>query len=121
MINITIERETASWSINGKVYDIENAKLTFKGHALYDERGKDIVCASISTILQLMYVFLDEYKYEISDYKEVFDYMESKDISSISYALDYTTNFFTKCVIDLLEDLQTQYPEYVKVIGLENF
>lgn len=51
-----------------KIYikdDGNNRTITLNGHAEYDEKGKDIVCASVSTIFQLavmgLHVLAEQY------------------------------------------------------------
>ncbi len=39
----------------------QGSRLTFAGHARYAEKGKDIVCASVSTVLALYECALDAF------------------------------------------------------------
>lgn len=36
------------------VYDLKAQRLTVKGHAGYAEKGKDIVCAGVSTLVYML-------------------------------------------------------------------
>ena len=49
MIKVNVKRQ------NNKVYEI-----VIKGHAGYDEAGKDIVCAAVSSILRTVLALLEK-------------------------------------------------------------
>lgn len=40
--------------------DIEKYKISVKGHASYDEHGKDIVCAAVSALFQTLIASVEE-------------------------------------------------------------
>ena len=98
MIKISIKKE------NNKVEEI-----LIKGHALYDDYGKDIVCASVSSIV-------------ITTVNAI----ESIDKDSISYnekgflikILKHNTviDKLTLNMIDLLKELERDYPNNIKFL-----
>lgn len=49
----------------------ENKGLLLKGHANYDEYGKDIVCASVSTIFQLAVMGLRQLALQYPDHIKI--------------------------------------------------
>ncbi|QWB95392.1 ribosomal-processing cysteine protease Prp [Mycoplasmatota bacterium] len=81
------------------------------GHALYDQSGKDIVCASVSTAL-IMTInaleklnVLDDVKYDIEEgYFQI-------EVNGM--------NHLVKAMLDNLQysltDLSNQYPKYIKI------
>lgn len=89
---------------------VSNNKVNISGHALYDEAGKDIVCASVSSIvtttINAIISMEDSISYEENDGK-----------------VEITINKSTKTnkallgnMIKLLEELETQFPENIKII-----
>jgi uncharacterized protein YsxB (DUF464 family) len=81
------------------------------GHALYDQSGKDIVCASVSTAL-IMTInaleklnVLDDVKYELEE-----GYFQLEVVG---------VNHLMKAMLDnllySLTDLSNQYPKYIKI------
>lgn len=90
--------------------NIKNNTIEVKGHADYDKSGKDIVCASVSTLIistiNLCELFgkLDKIFYELSEgyFKlEVF----KDEIVDVLY-----DNFKNSIC-----DLESQYPKYIKI------
>jgi len=89
--------------------EIKYIKVT--GHALYDQSGKDIVCASVSTAL-IMTInaleklnVLDDVKYDIEEgYFQI-------EVNGM--------NHLVKAMLDNLQysltDLSNQYPKYIKI------
>jgi hypothetical protein len=86
------------------------SKIEIKGHSLYDEYGKDIVCASVSTMV-------------ITTINAIIRY----DSNSVSYDKDegyvnIVVNTHSKVIdllldnlISLLKELEMQYPKNVKI------
>ena len=95
-------------SIEKKEELIEN--ITISGHAEYDEKGKDIVCASVSSIVittinglltldseSLEYIDQDGYiKITLKKHSEVIDILIQN-------------------MINLLTELETDYKKYIKI------
>jgi len=49
----------------------EEKSIHIKGHAGYDEKGRDIVCAAVSTIFQLAIMGLEELAAKYPDNIEI--------------------------------------------------
>ena len=101
MIDIHIFHDTES-----HVYEI-----TLKGHADYAEKGKDIVCAGVSTLL-----------YTFAETVEPFSpgwYSETLKEGSSNIHFCYTgiepIRYIIKTIETGLTMLQNEYPEYIKI------
>ncbi len=85
-------------------------KVIIDGHALFDDYGKDIVCASVSSIVTTtvnasLSLKEDALKYE---------YMEdSLVIDNIS--IDKTTQKLIGNMVSLLKELEENYPKNINV------
>jgi len=89
--------------------EINKDKITIKGHADYKESGKDIVCASVSSIVITSINGILRIDSESIDYNENDGiYIEIKKHSEVIDKL--ITN-----MIELLSDLEEQYPKYVNI------
>lgn len=81
------------------------------GHALYDQSGKDIVCASVSTALIMTINALEKLN--------VLDYVKY-DIEEGYFQIEVNgMNHLVKAMLDNLQysltDLSNQYPKYIKI------
>ena len=88
---------------------IKEKQITIKGHANYDELGKDIVCASVSsmvitTVNAILRIDNDAIKYS-DDNGVTIDIIKDDEI----------TNKLINNLIDLLEELEKQYPKYIEI------
>lgn len=84
--------------------------VTIKGHANYDDYGKDIVCASVSSIVITTIngiIEIDEsaISYQDLDNKVVIDILKNNDI-----VIKLINN-----MIDLLKQLEIQYKDCIKI------
>jgi len=83
--------------------------IEVKGHANYDEYGKDIVCASVSSILitsvnAMLRIDQDSINYNDND--------------GVSIDILKHTEVIDKLLVNLEElliDLQKQYPKYIEI------
>ena len=99
MISVSIEKKNNEINI-----------ITISGHAEYDEKGKDIVCASVSSIvittvngiltidpISLDYIDKEGYiKISLNKHSEVIDILIQN-------------------MINLLKELENDYKEYIKI------
>ena len=92
-----------------KVY-VNKTEIKITGHANFDDCGKDIVCASVSSIVYTTInaiLNFDEKALSIKDNKDLIITINSDDK-------------ITKKLIDnmliILDDLQKQYPENLKIM-----
>lgn len=89
----------------------EICSITISGHSGYEESGKDIVCASVSaiaitTVNAILRIDSNALTYEESDGFLNIVMQNQSDIISL-----LITN-----MLDLLEELETQYSKYIKII-----
>ncbi len=92
-------------------YKLNNGCYTYldvKGHALYDDPGKDLVCASVSSIVFGLLNCLDEY--QNIDISVLDSHIEINNNSK----LDEVNNFFKLTLIQL-KTIEESYGEYIKV------
>ena len=99
MIKEKLEKEKAKYK-----------KITMTGHAMYDDYGKDIVCAAASSIATttvngVLALNKESLSYEVSDKGLV---IEVKDTLN-------TTQTLINNMVNLLKDLEEQYPENIEV------
>lgn len=90
---------------------IEKDKIDVKGHANYDEFGKDIVCASVSTLV------ISTINNIIDIDEESILYEEKDNEIKIEIKKD---NKIVRKLIDnmvlMLEDLEKDYPKNIKIL-----
>lgn len=99
MIKVTIEKESAKFK-----------KISVLGHAMYDDYGKDIVCAAVSSIVTTTVngiLALD---------KQSLSYLVSKKGMTIAIKSDdSTTQILIGNMVSLLKELEKQYPANIEV------
>ena len=88
---------------------IKEKQIVIKGHANYDELGKDIVCASVSsmvitTVNAILRIDNEAIKYSDTD-GVIIDIIKDNEI----------VNKLIINLISLLEDLKKQYPKYIEI------
>ena len=88
--------------------EIENNKIEIKGHANYDDYGKDIVCASVSSIVITTINAIIEFDPESIYYEDLNNRILLKD--------DDITNKLINNMIELLEELEKSYKDNIKII-----
>jgi uncharacterized protein YsxB (DUF464 family) len=99
MINVKIEKENAKYK-----------KITVLGHAMYDDYGKDIVCAAVSSITTTTVNGI------LALNKNSLSYMVSKKGLSIDIKnTDETTQILIGNMVSLLKELEVNYPENIEV------
>ena len=85
--------------------------ITISGHAGYEDSGKDIVCASVSSIVITTINAIIEIDNEAIDYSD----LDNKIIIRIVKD-DEIVNKLINNMILLLESLEKDYKEYIKII-----
>ncbi|MDK2886570.1 MAG: uncharacterized protein PWP54_1128 [Thermosipho sp. (in: thermotogales)] len=82
-------------------------KFTITGHSLFAEKGKDIICAAVSTVAQHTARFLEKKgaKVKIKD-----GFLDVENIPS-----DEFSQIFVKELLETLRDLEDQYRKFIKV------
>ena len=83
--------------------------IKVSGHAKYDEAGKDIVCASVSSIIYTTVNGIFNIDQDAIDFKDAKDLeIKIKHHSSI-------VDILIQNMLDLLEDLARQYPKNINL------
>ena len=88
---------------------IKEKQIVIKGHANYDELGKDIVCASVSsmvitTVNAILRIDNESIKYSDND-GVIIDIIKEDEI----------VKKLINNLISLLEELKKQYPKYIEI------
>lgn len=91
--------------------DGEHHRLTLSGHAHYDERGKDIVCASVSAIVYALLGWLEN---NPGDLDSVSADVKSGDVLIECNGGEYTAVAFSMAAIGL-EQVAYTYPDHVAI------
>ncbi len=98
MIKVKINRD------NDKIVSVY-----ITGHSNYDEYGKDIVCAAVSSIV------ITTVNAIIKIDKECIDFIQSDDLNIKVMKHTEVTDTLIQNMIDLLNELESQYKENVKI------
>lgn len=99
MIKVKVEKQNAKYK-----------KITILGHAMYDDYGKDIVCAAASSIVTTTVNGI------LSLDKGSLSYMVSKKGVSIDIkSTDTTTQILINNMVSLLKELEKNYKENIEV------
>ena len=99
MISVKVEKLNSNYK-----------KITLLGHAMYDDYGKDIVCAAVSSITTTTVNGI------LALNKNSLSYMVSKKGLSIDIKnTDETTQILIGNMVSLLKELEINYPENIEV------
>jgi len=90
---------------------IENNKIEITGHANYDEYGKDIVCASVSSIV----ITSINACLEIDEESILYEDLENK-IKIEILKNDKITEKLINNMVFMLESLEKDYPKNIKIL-----
>ena len=99
MIKVKLEQQNAKYT-----------KITMTGHAMYDDYGKDIVCAAASSIATttvngVLAFDKESLSYEVSEKGLIIKVNDTYDI----------TQTLINNMVNLLKELEEQYPENIEV------
>lgn len=89
---------------------IKNNHIEIKGHANYDEEGKDIVCASVSTIVITTINAMLRFDKESIKYEQKDGYI-SLDLLKSTKEID----ILKQNMIELLKELEQDYKSNIKI------
>lgn len=95
MVNVTVKEEDLSLS------------LEIKGHANFSEKGEDLVCAGVSSIVFGMLNVLNEFNYD-------FSYQIEDNFVYLSTSSKETKLMFEVMLIQL-QTIENDYNEYIKI------
>ena len=84
--------------------------ICISGHALYDIEGKDIVCASVSSIIYTTVNALLKINKSSIEFND-----DGKQVSIINLSKDEITNILLENMIDLFRNLEIDYPKNIKI------
>ncbi|MFA5408800.1 MAG: ribosomal-processing cysteine protease Prp [Bacilli bacterium] len=95
--------------INVEYKDNYISKIVIKGHALYAEEGKDIVCAAVSsTVITTVN--------NILSLSKTIEYIEDKDcLTIIVIKNDLSTQKILANMLSMLNELEKDYSKYIKI------
>ena len=88
---------------------IKKNQIIIKGHANYDELGKDIVCASVSSMV------ITTVNAILKINHEAIKYSDNKGVIIDIIKDDEIVNKLINNLIDLLEEFSKQYPKYIEI------
>lgn len=91
--------------------ELKDNLITIKGHAGYDDKGKDIVCASVSSIVITTINAIIEINPDAIDYSDL-----NNEIIIRKLKEDEIVNKLLNNMILLLENLEKDYKDYIKII-----
>ena len=89
--------------------EYNNKKITISGHAGFADYGKDIVCASVSSIIYTTVNGL------LNIDSESIKFTDNKIITIEILKNDNITNTLINNMLDLLKELEEQYPKNIKI------
>ncbi len=93
-----------------KINKNDNLFIEAMGHALFDEKGKDIVCAAVSTLLQSWLIGIDELCKVLSEVEKKSGHMKVR-----IFELNEKVELLTQNLVLSLKVLENQYKEIIKV------
>ena len=89
---------------------VTEKNISILGHANYDEYGKDIICASVSSIVMCSVEAISQF-----DMKAV-DIEQSKDkLEIVINKTDDITNTLINNMLNCLKELEKKYPKNIKI------
>lgn len=104
MITITLKNE-------GKALK----QIIFHGHAMYDDYGKDIVCAGVSTILTTTVNAILKFN------DQAIELLQEKDIVLTVLSEDEVTSKLLENMVELLYELEESYPKNIAIRKRDNW
>ena len=94
--------------------EVTKDNISIHGHAMYDDYGKDIVCAAVSSTIITsveMIAAIDDKSINVT---------ESTDKLSVAINKhDTITDKLINTMINLLKELEKQYPKNIKITNKE--
>ena len=94
--------------------EVTKKDISVTGHAMYDDYGKDIVCAAVSSIIQTSVESIASIKEDAIDVKVVND-----KLTIIINSHDEVTTKLINTMINLLKEVAKKYPKNIKITNKE--
>ena len=98
MIKVETKKE------NGKY-----VRIKILGHAMYDDYGKDIVCASFSTMIITTINAILEFD------KDAISYTDTNDLEIINIKKDNITNGLLNNLVQMMKELKENYDKNINI------
>ena len=89
---------------------VEEKNISILGHANYDEYGKDIVCASVSSIVMCSVEGISQFDNNAVDIKQTKDKLEI-----IINKTDDITQKLINNMLNCLKELEKKYPKNIQI------
>lgn len=90
-------------------------KITILGHAMYDDYGKDIVCAGVSTMLTTTVNAILKFN------DQAIELLQEKDIVLTVLSEDEVTSKLLENMVELLYELEESYPKNIEIRKRDNW
>ena len=100
--------------VNVSYQNLEVSQITVKGHAFYDTLGKDIVCASVSSMVTITINNILALDSEAITYQNGDGFITIKINNNNKIALK-----LIEVLIMMLKELAQEYPKNIKIGGLK--
>ena len=94
--------------------EVTKNNISILGHAMYDDYGKDIVCASVSSIVMTSVESIAAFDEKAIDIKQAKDKLEI-----VINKYDDITNKLINTMLTLLSELEKKYPKNIKITNKE--
>ena len=89
---------------------VTEKNISILGHANYDEYGKDIVCASVSSIVKCSVEAISQYDSNSVDIKQSEDKLDI-----IINKEDTTTKKLINNMLNCLKEIEKKYPKNIQI------
>ena len=93
---------------------VEKKNISILGHANYDDFGKDIVCASVSSIVMCSVEAIANFDIDAVDIKQTKDKLDV-----IINKEDDITQKLINNMLNCLKELEKKYPKNIEIIDKE--
>ena len=84
--------------------------ISIKGHANYDDYGKDIVCAAVSSVVMCSVEAISQFDINAVDVKQTKDKLEI-----IINKSDDITKKLIKNMLNCLKEIEKKYPKNIQI------
>jgi len=89
---------------------VTEKNISILGHANYDEYGKDIVCAAVSSVVMCSVEAISSFDNRAVDIKESKDKLEI-----LINKTDDTTNRLITNMLNCLKEIEKKYPKNIQI------
>ena len=94
--------------------EVTKDNISIHGHAMYDDYGKDIVCAAVSSTIITSVESIASINENAIDIKE-----ETDKLSITINKHDTITDKLINTMINLLKEIEKKYPKNIKITNKE--